>query len=176
MSSLHTTVSAFGRWAFRNRGLGLFDIALGKVFGISIIEGPTIAGVVAMAAILLTLAVGVGYLLWLLNRKGEISAKWHIWTVPVVFIAVYIAFIAVILPLTDVDIPVRYLAPIYPPILVATTLVINEFLGYAKRQRPLAEMPLLRRWNIGFIKRTPLSLATLVLFFGLVPMDLTASS
>ncbi len=165
VSSLHTTVSAFGRWAFGNRGLGLFDIALGKVFGISIIEGPTIAGVVAMAAILLTLAVGVGYLLWLLNRKGEISAKWNMWAVPVVFIAVYIAFIAVILPLTDVDIPVRYLAPIYPPILVATTLVINEFLGYAKRRRPLEEMPFLRRWNTGFIKKTPLSLAMLVLAF-----------
>ncbi len=69
--------------------------------------------------------------------------------VPVAFISIYALFLAIQLPLADVDLPNRYLAPIYPPVLFAATLILNEFLRFAADSQPPIKPAFLPRWNAG---------------------------
>ncbi len=166
LSSIHNAGSEFSKWTFGHGGFRLLDLGTSKIFGVSIRGDPAIAAVFLKIAVLLALAVAVGYALIWLRRRGY-AQNWGILTVPVVFILVYALAVAVSLPLTDVDLPIRYLAPIYPPLLVAAALTLNQFLRWAEVQKPLAALPFLQKWNASLTKRMTISLPAIILVAGL---------
>ena len=59
--------------------------------------------------------------------------------------------------------PVRYLAPLYVPMLVAGALILNEFFRYAEKRKPLPAPPILQNWNNGLTKRMAISAPALIL-------------
>ncbi len=167
LGSLHKTTSEFAQWTFGNFGFDLLDTMLARTYGIVISGGPSVAGVGLKIAVLLYLVLVVGYLLLRLNRSGALSTKWRVWRVPAIFVSIYLCFLAILLPLTDILLPVRYLGPIYPPSLIAAMLALNEFFRYAASGRPLGTLSLLQRWNAGLAKRMTISVPTLILTSGL---------
>ncbi len=72
-------------------------------------------------------------------------------------------------PLSDYYIAIywRFTAPMYMPALVATTLVLNEFLTYAVARRPSVTLPFLRRRSSSTGAMATISLPALVLMAGL---------
>ena len=145
-SSLHRATSEFVRWAFGDVGFKYLNAGSTKIAGIAIGGPPTVTGVALKILLLLVPVIAAGILLIRLNRTGALSTRWRAWVVPFVFGSVYMLFLAITLPLTDIELPLRYLAPIYVPALVAATLVLNEFFCYAAKQQPLAMPP---GWNTG---------------------------
>ena len=134
LGSLHVTSSEFLRWVLREEGFGHLNEWSEKLFGVAVRGAPTVAGVSLKLALLLALAAGAGYALMRLRRAGYLQ-DWRILTVPAAFLAVYALFLAILLPLFDVQMPPRYLAPLYPPALVAAGLILNELLRCAADRR-----------------------------------------
>lgn len=134
LGSLHETSGEFVLWILREQGLAHLNAWSEQLFGIAVLGTPTAAGVSLKLALLLALAAAAGYALVRLRRAGYLQ-DWRILTVPAAFLAVYALFLAILLPLFDVQMPPRYLAPLYPPALVAAGLILNELLRCAADRR-----------------------------------------
>ncbi len=166
LSSLHRASSELVKWILGTGVFYVLDRWIARISGISISGEPTIEGVAVKLALLLVWAAAVGYLLFRLHRGGY-RQNWGIWAIPSVFIGVYGLALVVSLPLTDVDLPSRYLAPLYPPTLVMAVLALNEFLRWGEGQKPLAELRFLQKWNLNGVKRLTPSLPVAILAIGL---------
>ncbi len=147
LSSLHVASDEFIEWmigenAFRFLGARLAEIVAG------ITEGGEIVFMSLKVGFLLAVASGVIYALIRLRRRGY-AQSWSIWAVPVAFASIYGVFLTFHLPLIDVNLPPRYLAPLYVPLLVAATLFLNEVLRCAAPARSLAMPSFLRKWSGG---------------------------
>ena len=123
--SLHRATGEFALWLFGPTGFDLLNRALGGVTGIDLASGSAPA-IVAKAVLLAAPVIGAGYALaW--YRPGFLRRRRTVLTVLTVFVAAYALFLAAYLPLTDIVLPVRYLWPLFPPLLVAATLTLDEF-------------------------------------------------
>ena len=129
LGSLQKATVEFVKWPLGESGFFYLQKWSAAALGIEII-GATTAGVLLKIAILLALAAATGLAVRPLRRQGYLPT-WRIIAVPAVFAAVYTLFLAVILPLSDIQLPRRYLAPLYVPALVAAAVVLNEFLRCA---------------------------------------------
>ena len=91
--------------------------------------GAAIAG-----ALSLTAAVGAAYALTRLRSQGRINPQ--ALAVPAAFIAAYAALIAILLPITNIELPPRYLAPLFVPALIIAALLLDGFMRRPKAQPP----------------------------------------
>ena len=129
--SLHRATGEFATWLFGPAGVDVLNGALVGIAGIDL-AGPATAEAIAVKAVLLAVpALGAGYAL-VRYRPGFLRRRRTVLTVPLVFAAVYAVFMAVYLPLADVVLPVRYLLPLFPPLLVAATAVLDELAASKK--------------------------------------------
>lgn len=134
-------------WTFGQTG---FDYLHGysERFASAFFDGdPVLGDVLFKIAVLLTLVIVAGYLLIRLHRRGQ-SQDWMAFAVPAAFIVVYAAFLAVSLPLTDILLPLRYLAPMYVPMLVSAVLALDQFHRWARGRRTIGSLPLLGQWPL----------------------------
>ena len=123
--SLHRATGEFAAWLFGPTGLGALSGALVSAAGIDL-AGPATEAAIAVKAVLLAVpALGAGYAL-ARYRPGFLRRRRTVLTVSLVYAAAYTLFLVVYLPLTDVVLPVRYLLPLFPPLLVAATVVLDE--------------------------------------------------
>ena len=129
LGSLQKATVELVRWPLGESGFFYLQKWSAAALGIEI-TGTTTAGVLLKIALLLALAVGTGIAVRPLRRQGYLPS-WRILAVPAVFAAVYALFLAVILPLNDIQLIRRYLAPLYVPALVAAAAVLNAFLRCA---------------------------------------------
>ena len=135
--SLHRATGEFALWLFGPTGFDLLNRALGSVTGIDLaaVAAPAI---VAKAVLLAAPVIGAGYAL-ARYRPGFLRRRRTILTVSTVFVAAYAIFLAAYLPLTDVVLPVRYLWPLFPPLLVAATLALDECTNAHTRNAAVAK-------------------------------------
>ncbi len=141
LSSLHIASGELIRWALGD-GIARFAIA-----GFDR-EASGTAGLSLRIGVLLAAAFGVGYALVRLRRRGY-AQDLGIWAVPVSFASIYGVFLTFHLPLTGVNLPRRYLAPLYVPALVSATLFLNEALRGAGHTQPFAKPHFARKWSDG---------------------------
>ncbi len=126
--------------------------------------------------IAMKLAVLVGVLIgivWaaVIRRRKSVTDGMAVWFVPVTFVIVYCLYLAIFLPVSDINLPPRYLAPLYIPALVVISIVPQQviFFGHNSQPTAVSQLPnhrLLRprpvfRWI--FQRLRTLSLAGLVL-------------
>ncbi len=147
LSSLHVASDEFIRWVIGENASRLLGARPAEIVA-GVIEGDEIVFMSLKVGFLLAVASGVSYALIRLRRRGY-AQSWSIWAVPITFASAYALFLMVQLPLTDVNLPARYLAPLYVPLLVAATLFLNEVLSCAAHARPLAKSHFLRKWKGG---------------------------
>ena len=147
LSSLHVASDEFIRWMIGENASRLLGARPAEIVA-SVIEGGEIVFMSLKVGFLLAVASGVSYALIRLRRRGY-AQSWSIWAVPAAFVSIYGVFLTFHLPLTDVNLPARYLAPLYVPLLVAATLFLNEVLRCAAPARSLAMPSFLRKWSGG---------------------------
>lgn len=129
--SLHRATGEFARWLFGSMGFEALSGALVIVTGIDLAGSATAAAVAVKAALLAAPALGAGYAL-ARRRPGFLRRRRAVLTVPLVFAAAYALYMAVFLPLADGVLRVRYLLPLFPPLLVAATVVLDELAASKK--------------------------------------------
>ncbi len=129
LGSLQKATVEFVKWPLGESGFFYLQQWSAAALGIEI-TGATTAGVLLKYCVLIALAAATGLAVRPLRRQGYLPT-WRIIAVPAVFAAVYALFLAVILPLSDIQLPRRYLAPLYVPALVAAAAVLDEFLRCA---------------------------------------------
>ena len=126
LASLENAIREFSLWVF-GKPFGKFGLDI--LSGLSIqVAGVTVPGhaLAWMIAALIPIGIGVGCAFTRL-RSMETHRLWDMMAVPVVFVSVYALFLIIFLPLADVNLPRRYLTPIFPPLLVSATMILSEF-------------------------------------------------
>ena len=137
--SLHAAAGEIAEWTLGPLGRAALDAALGWA-GIDAGE-PSAAGAAALTAALLALAIGAWRALARLPR-AEASALARAAAVPLGFAAVYALALAAVLPRADIELPPRYLAPMYPPLLVAAAIGVGALLRRASERPPSVRLAL----------------------------------
>ena len=122
--SLRTAISEFALWTFGQTGYGWLE-------ALSPADPASVGDVAFTLAALLLLAACAAAGLAHLRGKGYAARLPGALAVPGAFLAAYGLVLCVQLPRSDVDLPVRYLAPMYVPALVAAALILHEFVRYA---------------------------------------------
>ena len=130
LSSLHAATGELAVWLFGREGLDVLNGLLRSVAAIDL-TGPATPAAIAVKAVLLAAPVlGAGYALARYRRRFFRKQR-AVLTVCVAFVAVYSLALAISLPLNDVELEVRYLVPLFPPLLVTSALVLDELLARA---------------------------------------------
>ena len=131
--SLHVASTELSLWAFGETGFGILSALSGAVFGAglrSVADPASAADVSAKIAVLLALAGGAAAALARLRRSGDAPGAGAL-AVPAAFALAYLLLLSVQLPLSDVNLPARYLAPLYVPALAAAALILHGCLRRA---------------------------------------------
>lgn len=144
-SSLITLAYECVRWVFLETTY--LKAGYEKVSAMLAVEYPFVAGIAVIITAFLVSAIGTGCLFKWLRHQGYLQDL-SVFVAPASFILAYAAILVVALPLTDIDLPRRYLVPIYIPVLVMVTLVLNELLGcvsnrHLQRKRALPSFVLI---------------------------------
>ena len=143
LDSLHVASTEFSVWAFGETGFGILSALSGAVSGAglrSAAEPASVADVSVKIAVLLALAVGAAAALARLRRAGRAPDPVAL-AVPAAFVLAYLILLSVQLPLGDVNLPARYLAPLYAPALIAAALVLHGCLRHAAARRERLPVP-----------------------------------
>lgn len=121
ITSLNLASLEITKWLVGTTGLDYLN-RLSQILGINVAS----LRIVFLGAI----AASVGFGLTYLYRKGiRIDTKGLV--VPVLFISVYSVALTASLILTDIDVEMRYLSPIYVPVVVATMIILGQCYTYA---------------------------------------------
>ena len=131
--SLHRATGEFAAWLFGPTGFHLLNGAFASAAGIDLAAPATEAAIAVKAVLLAVPALGAACAL-VRRRAGFLRRRRVVLTVSLLFAAAYTLFMTVFLPLSDIVLPVRYLLPLFPPLLVAATVMLDE-LAAAKKTR-----------------------------------------
>ena len=114
--SLHRATGELVSWLLGHSGLDLLNGAVRSAAGIDLTGAAAPAAIAVQAAILAAAALGAGALAR--RRPGFARRHRTVLTIALVFAAAYL--------LAGVVLPVRYLLPLFPPLLVVSALVLGE--------------------------------------------------
>ncbi len=137
--SLHAAAGELLDWTLGPLGRAALDSVLGSA-GVDAGE-PSAVSAAALAAVLIALAAGAGAALARLRRGGGPALPPGA-TAPLGFAAVYALALAAALPRTDIELPPRYLAPLYAPLLVAAALILHAVLRRLAGRPPAVRVAL----------------------------------
>ena len=131
LDSLHNATSEVGLWIFGVTGLGFLNDQLYRLTGVSIIGYPTVASIALKTAILTYSIVGAyalvrRYMPHILSSLVEKNRS--TWIVSLPYIALYTIFLSLVLPFGNIVLPVRYLIPLYPLVLIIISIILDEIL------------------------------------------------
>ena len=126
--SLHLATGELALWLFGPTGFELLNGAFGRVTGIDLAGPATVAAIAAKSVLLAAPVLGAGYAL-ARYRPGFLRANRTALTLTISFAAAHLLFLLVFRPLTGHTMQVRYLLPLFPPLLVAATLALDGCLA-----------------------------------------------
>ena len=146
--SLHHATGEFALWLLGPTGFDMMSRAFGSVTGIDLAGPATVPAVAAKSVLLAAPALGAGYAL-ARYRPGFLRANRTVLTVAIGYAAVYWLFLVVFQAVSERAEPVRYLLPLFPPLLVVATLALDGLIAKrsftnaapAKHVGPAAAVP-----------------------------------
>ena len=133
MSYLYAATGAVAQWVYGDIAFYWLNGLAQRLAGVSLVADARLIGLVVNSALLIVPAVAAGHLLAKL-RPGFLAKSRAGLTVPLTFVSGYVCFLTVVLYMTVVPFSSRYLIPIYPPLLVAITVLLDE-LSASRKQR-----------------------------------------
>lgn len=135
-------------WTLGDTGSRYMNTLSETLFGITE-TGMSTPGIIYRTVILLAIALGIGYA-FIYSRRRSYWENSMALTVPVIFAFLYIVTIA-IPPLIQYEgIYVRYLIPLYVPMLVVIVIILDKFFGRitSSRYMPVVITAILSLWLI----------------------------
>ena len=135
---LHLATGEFARWTLGEDGFAILGRAAETLLGVPLGGEPSAGAVLVQAAALLVLLAGAAAAVVRMRGDGAVGAGL---AVPVAFLACYGLALAVVLPRSDANLHPRYLAPMYPPLLVAAAIVLGGLLRRASARGPRVRLP-----------------------------------
>ena len=120
------------KWAFGGTGIEYINGLSERVLDMSILRNPITTALLLKASILSAVIVVAGYVGYLVVRRGYLQ-NWKTLTVAVTFVLTYALGLMITLPINDVSLGERFLAPLYVPILVVCTLILDKALQISPR-------------------------------------------
>ncbi len=126
LSSLDTAQTIFMQWVFTNTGFEYLNTLSKEILDITIIRSPPITAILLKASILLVVAVGVGSGVVCLLRNGYLRNRKTL-AVFGTFVSVYAFGLTILIFIADINLPDRYLVPMYIPMLVSAILILSDF-------------------------------------------------
>ena len=134
LAQLHTATGEVARWTLGESGFAALASWSEALPGVPAGGDPSVGAVLAQAAALLALLAGAALALRGLPSRAGIA-------LPAAFLACYAAALAFVLARSDAELYPRYLAPLYPPLLVAASIALAGLLRRASRRGPLVRLP-----------------------------------
>lgn len=148
LTGLDRAGTVFIKWAYSDVVFEYLDELSRENLGISILQNPTILAILMKVSILSVVVICAGYGIVRLLGMGSLHSQ-KMTAVSGVFILIYMLGLAVILPIVDVELSDRFLAPVHVPIIVIFALILNEFLrSISSRWLAKATFSLLCLWLI----------------------------
>lgn len=126
LDSLHTATSEISMWVYGVIGLGFLSDFVYQITGFSINRAATIQAIILKIAILSYIIIGIGFALSKYSPKTYRRNRETI-VVCLGFISIYSIFLMVFLPISGIVLPSRYMIPLFPPLLVITTVSLVGF-------------------------------------------------
>ena len=133
LADLHTATGEFARWTLGESGFAALAAWSEALPGVAA-GAPSVGAVLAQAAALLALLAGAALALRGLPSRAGLA-------LPAAFLACYALVLAFVLARSDAALYERYLAPLYPPLLVAAAIVLGRLLREASRRGPRVRLP-----------------------------------
>lgn len=124
LNSLHLATGELAVWLFGPTGFDLLSGAFDRVTGIGLAGPATVAAVAVKSVLLAAPVLGAGYAL-ARYRREFLSAYRTVLTVALGYAAAYSLVLLVFLWFTQYLLPVRYLVPLFPPLLVTAALALD---------------------------------------------------
>lgn len=150
--SLHKVLFWVIEWVLGPYGMERLKIWSQSISGETVIGNyESIAGVIIMAIILVSVLFVAGYVFIRLRRKGRIKNLTAM-TVLMVCTFSYIIWISLSLALTDIAPNERFLAPIYLMVVLVTTLFLASCFRYDSEKVPLGRFRMLMRFKLPAIR------------------------
>ncbi len=134
LGALHDAGGEISRWMLGETGVSVLNGTVNSIAGIDATGPASLAAVVSKIAVLLLVVSGVGYAL-VRYRRGFFERNRTLLTVSLVFLSSYAMFLMLYLPVADIALPARFLVPMFPPLLVVVTTVLDEFLSNDRGER-----------------------------------------
>lgn len=128
LDSLHTATSEVSMWVYGVTGLGFLDDLVHQLTGLGIDRVATIQAVILKIAILSYVVFGIGFALSKYRPKTDRRNRETI-IVCLGFISIYSLFLMVFLPISGIVLPLRYMIPLFPPLLVVATVSLTGFIS-----------------------------------------------
>ena len=139
-ADLHTATGEFARWTLGESGFAALGAWSEALTGVSATE-PSVGSVLVRAApALVLIAVAAGAIVRGGSGRRDAFVRSGL-AVPAAFLACYAVVLAVALASSDAALYARYLAPMYPPLLVAAAIALAALLRRASRRGPLVRLP-----------------------------------
>ena len=132
--SLDRSSTVFTQWVFGNTGFEYLDALSKRILDTTLLQNPTSTAILLKASLLIAVAIGIGCGVVYLRRRRYFQSLQMV-AISGVFVLVYVLGWAILLPVTDIWLPDRYLAPIYVPVLAAFMAVLSEFLHCVSSRR-----------------------------------------
>ena len=136
LSSLDKAQTIFMQWVFTNTGFEYLNTLSKGILDITIVRDPTIAAILLKASILLVVAIGVGSGVVCLLRNGYLRNRKTL-AVSGTFVSVYALGLMILMVIADINLPDRYLVPMYVPMLVIAILILSDFSRWISPRWPV---------------------------------------
>ena len=164
IDAFHNITSQIALWIFGSTGLNFLGVLMKGITGIAITGYSTIAAIIFMSAILAYTVVGFGIVLTR-YRPGSFRRNQETFSTCINFMLVYCLVLMIERPLSNGGLSIRYLIPLFPPLLVTVTVVLNEFISGPFAARSVSNEPP----KIQLASTSVISLSSLWLALWIIP-------
>ena len=127
LTGLDRAGTIFIKWAYSDVGFEYLDELSREIWDITILQNPATPAILIKASILSVVVICAGYGILRLVGRGALHSRKTL-AVSGAFMLFNTLGLAIMLPITDIELSDRFLAPMHVPIIVIFTFILNEFL------------------------------------------------
>ena len=127
LTGLDRAGTIFIKWAYSDMGFEYLDEFSKEIWDITILQNPATLAILIKASTLSIVVIFAGYGILRLLGRGSLHSR-KTMALLGAFIFFHTLGLVIMLPITDIELSDRFLAPMHVPVIVIFALILNEFL------------------------------------------------